>query len=67
MILCNDWLVALDKEIVNLNNKIQNYTKQQNEAIEIDNFEEADRLETIIKQLHENVSFLSKIYMLIDY
>jgi hypothetical protein len=47
----------LDIELENLKKKTQNIENQQNEAIEKENFEEADQLEIILKQHHESVNF----------
>jgi len=49
---------ALDKQIDNLRKKVLNYEKQQNEAAEKENYEEADKLETIIKQVKENLKLI---------
>jgi outer membrane murein-binding lipoprotein Lpp len=48
----------MDKEIANMKKKLVNYEKQLNEAAEKENYEEADRLETIIKQLKANLKTL---------
>lgn len=47
----------MDIELENLKKKTQNIENQQNEAIEKENFEEADQLEIILKQHHESVNF----------
>lgn len=45
----------MDIELENLKKKTQNIENQQNEAIEQENFEEADQLEIILKQHHSSV------------
>ena len=47
----------MDIELENLKKKTQNIENQQTEAIEKENFEEADQLEIILKQHHESVNF----------
>lgn len=46
----------MDIELENLKKKTQNIENQQNEAIEQENFEEADQLEIILKQ-HNSAVF----------
>ena len=45
----------MEIELENLKKKTQNIENQQNEAIEKENFEEAEQLEIILKQHHESV------------
>lgn len=51
-------LAHLEHEKENITRKIKNITRQQEEAIENDNFDLADQLEAVISQLNENVSKL---------
>jgi len=50
----------LETEKENITRKIKNITRQQEEAIEQDNFDLADQLEAVINQLNENCKNLGK-------
>ena len=63
------YLDYLEIELENLKKKTQNIENQQNEAIEQENFEEAEQLEIILKQHYESVKrplFIMMIFSIMN-
>jgi len=48
----------LESQRENVSRKLKNVAQQQNQAIENDNFEEADHLEVVTIELNETVHFI---------
>jgi len=64
----NNWqiLASLETQREGISKKLKTVAQQQNEAIENDNFEEADHLEVVTMELNETVNFQSKYKLTLE-